>query len=92
MEKKRLYLKCDKDFIAFIKQFIEYSIFIERLSDNKLKLKNRKWKSLDTYCKDLKRSEYIYQSFDWDKTTEGFIWWEWLNNKWLDYLNNKFKL
>jgi hypothetical protein len=38
------------------------------------------------YCNDIILYNYLYESFSWSKTKEGFNYWNNLNNKWHKYI------
>jgi len=85
------YLKCNPIFIRYLKSQYSFNVFINHLKNDLIKIENAKWKNINTFCKDLDMTEYITHSFYWDETNEGYIYWEWFNKNWLEYLKKYYK-
>jgi len=78
----------DKEFVKFLKDNNVYDQFIDNCNDDNNSFKEECWKSLETFCTDIKKKNYFYDSFDWENSTEGYIFWRNINNKWLNHLDN----
>jgi len=79
----------DKEFVRFLKENGVYDKFIyncENVISSSYFTKT--YKSLETFCTDIKKKDYFYDSFDWENSTEGHTFWSKINGKWLNYLDN----
>jgi len=69
-------------FVRFLKNHGIYDNFIYNCEHDKHYYKGSRWYSLETFCVDLKKYEYINAAFDWENTKEGFDFWEKMDSQW----------
>lgn len=67
----------DFRFIAWMKQKRAWKYFVNCYTDSD---------TIENYLRDVRPSSYILQAFKWDCTSQGWKYWNRLNDKWLAFV------
>jgi hypothetical protein len=78
-EEEEIDILTDEKFVNFLEENNAYDKFIYNIKY----ISYLDFECLKTYCNDTIKHNYLYYSFNWAKTSEGFDFWEKLNIKWL---------
>jgi len=71
-----------------------YTSFIKNLENNNIVLPSesyrKTYKTIESFCDDIAKYNYLYHSFLWNLTPEGYDYWKKLNLNWRDYLEKNW--
>ena len=75
--------------IDFLKENNVYEQFIDNFKQS---FKYYNYETLEMLIETYNPTNYINYAFDWDKTKEGWEYWNIVNIKWISYLSNNFNI